>query len=472
MATLFRIPHQSTSGGGTTYDVEYGTGFGSTYQMVPDTDYLGSENGTNRWNFTHFGDGSGWNSRNFMRYTRWSTVEGSPECGFGFDPPTVISPETWGGLGNGPFYLRFRMRTNSYMGAGGHNGGMKWFIWGGPGLINGTQRMILFIRNGSDGGGTNAGHTTIDPTAGVSGSSAPALAPNGQWNHIQISWKHGVAADNPYMRVFVNNNNESAPDSEHTAFTDIGGDWEKPESWGGCNWGNIVTDNSVSDTDAEFDFMDVELGTTFDSAWFPDGVTVSATTDALILTEYPAAIIGSTTIQTVTDALILTEQTATVALNVNISAGTDVLVLTENAADIAIVGVVEVLATTQTLVLAEYQADVNLIADETTTAVPGDASYMRPRKKRKHRDREEEIRQERIRLGILPPDPVIVEVAPKAPEPQKPEPLSEVDAEIAALMAVALQSDDIAREIAELMKVVETKKIKRNRTISLLLLAA
>lgn len=218
--------------------------------------YRGPDDGTNVWDAEYIED--------FTRFYRWADVSGDPQTGFGFNPNELL-PVPFATLAPGPFYLRFRMRVVQPLGNGGHSAGMKWFIFGGPG-ISGERRMIMFIRNGSAGGGTNEAHTTIDPTAGVSGNHAAALVPNGQWVNVQIAWKYEAG---PYMRVYVDNNDEGSPDAEHTSFAAdaMGGAWLYPEAWDTGFWGNIVTTSSTTDVDAVMDFKDVELGTVFDSSW-------------------------------------------------------------------------------------------------------------------------------------------------------------------------------------------------------------
>jgi len=268
-AVLFRMDHQSTSGGGSTYPIVYGASLGNSVDADVDTDYMGAKNGTNTWNWSHETTG-GYSSRNFMRFYRWVTVDGDPVTGFYWNPTTTLSPETFSGLGNGPNYLRFRMRTNAYLGAGGHDAGMKWFIWGGPG-VSGERRMIFWVRAGSAGGGSDASNTTLEMRAGVSGNYCQTTIANSTWVHVQLAWYHESSGNGPYMRIYVDNNTVGSPTAEHTAFTadSMGGSWLKPESWGEGHWADIVTTGSTSTTDAELDFMDMEFGTTFDNTWYP-----------------------------------------------------------------------------------------------------------------------------------------------------------------------------------------------------------
>lgn len=276
---IFRITHQATSGGGTTYPIEYGTNFGTSSDLSVVSNTMGAENGTNIWNWSHETVG-GYSNRNFMRFTRWSTVDGDPESGFYWTPSTSLSPETVAGLSPGPIYVRFRARINAYIGDGGHSGGMKWFIFGGPG-ISGERRMIFWFRNGTayssageslfGQGGTLAGNSVLDMTAGVSGNRCNLLISNSVWVHVQLAWAYTGAAGGPYMRIYVNNNVEGSPNAEHTTFTAdaMGGAWSYPEGWDTGHWADIVSTGSTSDTDAQIDIMDFEFATSFDSSWAP-----------------------------------------------------------------------------------------------------------------------------------------------------------------------------------------------------------
>ena len=85
--------------------------------------------------------------------------------------------------------------------------------------------------------------------------------------------------------------------------------------------------------------------------------SVAATTDALALTEYGATVNAETSISATTDALALTEYGATVNSGKNIVATTDVLALTEQAADVTLDK--SVVATTDALALTEQAATVN-----------------------------------------------------------------------------------------------------------------
>lgn len=268
--SLFTIDHQSTSAGGTTYAIAHGAELAERTDLGVFVGSMGADNGVNIWNFQHVGDGSGWNGRNYMRFFRWGAVDGGPQSGFGWFPPDAIAPTTFAALSPGPIYVRFRIRVVEHLGAGRHSGGMKWFIFGGPG-ISGERRMIFWLRNGSYARGTDVANTSLEMSAGVSGSRASCLIDNGDWVHVQLAWAYTGAPGGPYMRIYTNNNDIGSPNAEHTAFTSdgMGGAWLFPEAWDTGHWANTVTDNSVSDRDAVFDLMDFQFGTSFDGGWFP-----------------------------------------------------------------------------------------------------------------------------------------------------------------------------------------------------------
>lgn len=81
MAVIFRVSHQATSGGGTTYPIEYGAGLGSSVNMSVASARMGAKNGVNTWNWEHRTT-DGWNGRNYMRFYRWEDVNGDPQTGF------------------------------------------------------------------------------------------------------------------------------------------------------------------------------------------------------------------------------------------------------------------------------------------------------------------------------------------------------------------------------------------------------
>lgn len=278
---LFSIPHQATGGGGTTYPVYYGTDLSASLNMSVFNNIYGPgvEDGTRIWDWSHETAG-GYDGRNYMRFYRWSDEDGDPDTGFYFTPDTLLAPQVVADLAPGPLYVRFRMKTTEYLGAGGHSAGMKWFIFGGPG-ISGERRMIFWVRNGLaysgvgeslyGQGGTLIANSVLDMTAGVSGNRANCLMPNAEWVHIQLAWAYTGASGGPYMRIYVNNNTIGSPDAEHTAFTSdgMGGVWSYPEGWDTGHWADIVSTGSTSDRDAQIDFMDMEFGTSFDASWYP-----------------------------------------------------------------------------------------------------------------------------------------------------------------------------------------------------------
>lgn len=86
------------------------------------------------------------------------------------------------------------------------------------------------------------------------------------------------------------------------------------------------------------------------------GTTVSATTDSLSLTEYPATVNAETSLTATSDTLAITEYPANVNAATNVSANIDPLAITEYSATIN--AVTNVQASTATLTLTENNATV------------------------------------------------------------------------------------------------------------------
>lgn len=99
------------------------------------------------------------------------------------------------------------------------------------------------------------------------------------------------------------------------------------------------------------------------------GTEISATTDALILTEYTASITYDVEILATTDALILTEQVATVSTSgaTEIQASKVSLFLTEYAAEVELSQ--GIIATTQSLILTTFPASVGKTVSSATVAI-------------------------------------------------------------------------------------------------------
>ena len=276
---IFRLSHQSSSNG--TYAVQYGPSLSQSVQASPFTTTKGPSGTGATWDFTHVGNGSGWNGRNFMRYSRWRVLDGDPRAGFNWSLNTTAPSGGWASVRSAPLFVRWRMRVNQHMTESTGHGGMKWMIFGGPGLADGNNRLILFFYSGSytaphvGRSGTDAQYTGLSVNAGVSGSRAFALIPNGSWVNVQVAVRYGPTGT-AYQRVYINNNNFNAPDYQNTAFADLAGQtWTFPDMGGGNPgemwWGNIVTTNSATSTDFNADFMDMEMDDAFDANWAAGG---------------------------------------------------------------------------------------------------------------------------------------------------------------------------------------------------------
>lgn len=276
---IMRMDHQSSSNG--TYSVQYGSSLSQSTQSSPFNTTKGPSGTGATWDFTHVGNGSGWNGRNFMRYSRWRNLDGDPRAGFNWSLNATPPPGGWSAVRNAPLFVRWRMRVNQHMTESTGHGGMKWMIFGGPGLADGNNRLILFFYSGSytasqvGRSGTDAQYTGLCVNAGVSGSRAYSLIPNGTWVHVQVAVRWG-ATGTAYQRVYINNNNFNAPSFQNTAFSDLSGQtWSFPDVGGGSPgemwWGNIVTTNSATSSDFNADFMDFEMDDAFDPNWSVGG---------------------------------------------------------------------------------------------------------------------------------------------------------------------------------------------------------
>jgi hypothetical protein len=278
---IFRVDHQVLSGGGgTTYPIAFGPKLGSSADLKINARSRGPKNGTNVWDFSHVGDASGWNGRNYMRWSRWAAVDGDPQAGFVFSP-TRVAPGVLATAAAQPLYLRFRIRVVQPLTQSDRNSSAqcKFFIFGGPGLANGNSRMILFLERATDstyGAGKNdSKQITLRVGAGVSGSFAAVPITVGEWTHVQIAWRY-TEAGSPYQRIYRNTNAEGAPTAQNTDFSGAGGSWQVPAAggeaktgWDTGHWAEIVSSRSYTDTDAIIDVMDLELDDEFDSRWYP-----------------------------------------------------------------------------------------------------------------------------------------------------------------------------------------------------------
>jgi riboflavin synthase alpha subunit len=101
------------------------------------------------------------------------------------------------------------------------------------------------------------------------------------------------------------------------------------------------------------------------------GTNVSATTDALIITEQAATVNAETNVSATTDALIITEQAATVNAETNALATTDTLVISEQTADVNLNRSVS--ATSVTLTITEQNATIDTGGGNTNVSATTDA---------------------------------------------------------------------------------------------------
>lgn len=265
---IWRISHQATTGG--TYTIAYGP-------TLAQTTTLRLEHATSTWAWEHRDgrDGSGWNGRNYLRYTRRAETNGDPDEGFSIPWGTVAPAGGWASLATSPICLRCRLYVEAPLTRSSRNSSaqMKWFIFGGPGLPDGTSRGILFFERATDGtygAGTNdAQEITVRLGAGVGSTFTGVAVPVGRWHHLQVCWRYGNGTG--YQRLYLNTNVEAAPTAQRAGLT-----WTFPPSFGSTYWASVTATNAYTATDAVFRVMDVELDDAFDPAWAPGPPPIAA----------------------------------------------------------------------------------------------------------------------------------------------------------------------------------------------------
>jgi hypothetical protein len=242
----------------------------------------------NMWDFAHFGSG-GYNNRGFMRFYWWDwdvsrTGHGADIAGWTAAGSAMRPAGGWSQFGQGPYYLRFRMRVNAPILRHADNGQcdgdtqMKFFIWNSY-TADGTDRVIMMLHDGAFGGGSETGETTLQLRAGVSGSYALARIPNHQWVHVQMAWRWGPESSG-FQRIYVNNNNVSSPNAANNRFDDLdvyglNDHWGHPSAPQGLDnqffLGDIANTGSCVREDAQIDVSDFEIATQFDPNWASGG---------------------------------------------------------------------------------------------------------------------------------------------------------------------------------------------------------
>jgi hypothetical protein len=265
---IWRISHQATAGG--TYTIAHGPDLSQTTPLKLIAETAGPKNGSNTWAWAHVdgSDGSGWKGRNYLRFTRWADTNGDPDEGFAIPWNRVAPPGGWASLAASPICLRCRLYVEAPLTRSGRNDSaqMKWFIFGGPGLPDGTSRAILFFERATDGtygaGRSDAREITVRLGAGVGSSFTGVAVPVGRWHHLQVCWRYGAGTG--YQRLYLNTNTEDAPTAQRSKLT-----WTYPPSFSSTLWGSITATNAYTGSDAIFRVMDVELDDAFDPAWAP-----------------------------------------------------------------------------------------------------------------------------------------------------------------------------------------------------------
>jgi hypothetical protein len=289
-AQVFVLDFQDTP----PFQLRYGSGLASSLN-VTDEDHSGSLgagtcNGSDdQWYYTHFADGSGWNGRNFVRFFRCEgdVPSGAPDAGerrtgWNWNMDTVAPTGGWSTVSPGPLYWRWRMRVNTPLTQSQGQASQKHIVFGGPGLANGCDRMIFQLYAAGNNGGNEATQLALGPVQGVCGDqdatapgngangSAMGLIDVGDWVHVQVKavWgAHGALT----MALYLDNNVEGSPTVSTTASYDGASAWNYPNITGNGDFGNGISNNSASGQRASIDYMDYQMGTTFDASWAPGG---------------------------------------------------------------------------------------------------------------------------------------------------------------------------------------------------------
>lgn len=154
----------------------------------------------------------------------------------------------------------------------------------------------------------------------------------------------------------------SEPDSRQDFSTDIAGNTRSTTSpapdIGASEYTSAGGDTDVSaSTEA--------LTITEQSASIALDVDVSASTEALTITEYGATVSLGVDVAAATEALTITEQAATIVLDVDVKANTEALTITPYQAVVEVGGATNVQASTEALTITANQASISNDVDVT-----------------------------------------------------------------------------------------------------------
>jgi len=125
----------------------------------------------------------------------------------------------------------------------------------------------------------------------------------------------------------------------------------------------IITENNATvevGGDVDVQAVTDALILTANAASIKADTSITASIDALVITENAASVKLNVSIAASVDALAITENVASIKADISIGAGVDNLIITENVATVEAGGDVNVLATTQALLLAAFSAVVNV----------------------------------------------------------------------------------------------------------------
>ncbi len=246
------------------------------------------------WNYGRVAPGAGnggYNNRGYARYT-WCDYDVSRAgdqsdlagwqvgSGYRFEPggTGLAGRNAWPDT----FYGRIRVyiETPMTVAAGGDGDRqLKFFVWH-QSVYDGDQRVIGFLESGQNCGQSNPTHVcfTLQRNINHYTDSATVALATGTWHHLQFAWRHGASGVS-FVKVWKDNNNASSPTAQDLSLTGIpsrpGGTstwvkdhagYDQPFALGnGANNGTRFSENFM------FRMMDLQLGGSFDGAWYPGG---------------------------------------------------------------------------------------------------------------------------------------------------------------------------------------------------------
>lgn len=233
--------------------------------------------------------------------------------------------------GNGLTWVKIAEATSDNWGAAS--------LWRAMGSSPSTGAVSLTFTNTQNGALWQLSEFSGIDTGGTNGSAAVvqnATTAGGTGASFLVTLAAFSSANNATFGAFGSyiDSTNAMTHTPGSGFTELYDDEHNPESWKNAlttlwRTGNDTTvDATLSQASDNYGGIAIEI------AEAAAGTEVTATTDALILTENAATVNAETSVTATVDTLTLTEFAASVSLGVVISATTDALALTEFAATI------------------------------------------------------------------------------------------------------------------------------------------